>query len=145
MKRFEVPGTGSLSQRRCCRGTSGAEFLKSADESLKRLRVDHIDLYQLHWPNCTVPIAETMAAMEELVDRGKVRFIGVSNFELADLKKAQAALSKRGALRYCPQQDIAVIAYCPAAQGLGHIREQDSDQTLQESVSLDREDASRWR
>src|SRR2546428_12888551 len=47
-----------------------ADLLKSADESLKRLGVGHIDLYQLHWPNYTVPIAETMATMEELVDRG---------------------------------------------------------------------------
>ncbi len=71
-----------------------ADLLKSADESLKRLGVGHIDLYQLHWPNYTVPIAETMATMEELVDRGKIRFIGVSNFSVSDLEKAQAALAR---------------------------------------------------
>src|SRR5207247_6345529 len=70
------------------------DLLMAADRSLKRLRTDHIDLYQLHWPNYAVPIEETMAAMEALVERGKVRFIGVSNFSVTDLKKAQAALSK---------------------------------------------------
>src|SRR5437016_79990 len=70
------------------------DILTAADESLKRLRTEHIDLYQLHWPNYAVPIEETMAAMETLVERGKVRFIGVSNFSVTDLKKAQAALSK---------------------------------------------------
>jgi len=126
-----------------------ADLLKSADQSLKRLRTDRIDLYQLHWPNYTVPIEETMAAMEELVDRGKVRFIGVSNFSVSDLKKAQAALSKykivsdqvrynlidrtieSGLLRYCREHNIAVIAHSPLAHGLSHIRERDPDQTLQ--------------
>lgn len=65
-----------------------AGLLRAADQSLARLKTDHIDLYQLHWPNYAVPIEETMAAMEELVDRGKVRFIGVSNFSVIDLQKA---------------------------------------------------------
>ncbi len=52
------------------------EVLKSADQSLRRLNTDYVDLYQLHRPTSTVPIEETMAAMEHLVDVGKVRFIG---------------------------------------------------------------------
>ena len=126
-----------------------ADLLKAADQSLGRLRTDRIDLYQLHWPNYTVPIEETMAAMEELVDRSKVRFIGVSNFSVSDLKKAQAALSKYkivsnqvrynlidrtiegGLLRYCQEHDIAVIAYSPLAHGLGHIKARDPGQVLQ--------------
>ncbi len=125
-----------------------ADVLTAADQSLKRLRIDHIDLYQLHWPNYTVPIEETMAAMEALVDRGKVRFIGVSNFSVRDLKKARAALSKYtilsnqvrynlidrtiegGLLHYCQQHDIAILAYSPLAHGLGHIKERDRDQVL---------------
>ena len=124
------------------------DILTAADESLKRLRTDHIDLYQLHWPNYAVPIEETMAAMEALVERGKVRFIGVSNFSVTDLKKAQAALSKYkiasnqvrynlidrtiegGLLRYCQEHDIAVVAYSPLAHGLGHIKERDRGQIL---------------
>ena len=124
------------------------DILTAADESLKRLRTEHIDLYQLHWPNYAVPIEETMAAMETLVERGKVRFIGVSNFSVTDLKKAQAALSKYriasnqvryslidrtiegGLLRYCQEHDIAVVAYSPLAHGLGHIKERDRGQIL---------------
>ncbi|MGQ9655824.1 MAG: aldo/keto reductase, partial [Thermodesulfobacteriota bacterium] len=52
------------------------DLVRAAENSLRRLRTDHIDLYQLHWPSAEVPIAETMGAMEELVDAGKVRFIG---------------------------------------------------------------------
>lgn len=62
--------------------------------SPKRLRTDYIDLYQLHWPNYTIPIEETMQAMQELVDAGKIRFIGVSNFMVRDLKNAQEATGK---------------------------------------------------
>ena len=67
---------------------------RACDESLKRLNVDVIDLYQLHWPNDRIPIAETMGAMEELVEAGKVRYIGVSNFSVQEMEEAQAALAK---------------------------------------------------
>jgi diketogulonate reductase-like aldo/keto reductase len=125
-----------------------ADLLRAADQSLKRLRTDHIDLYQLHWPNYAVPLAETMAAMEELVTRGKVRFIGVSNFSVSDLEKAQAALSKYkiaanqvryslvdrtvegGILPYCQARGIAVIAHSPLAQGLACIESRDPDHCL---------------
>src|SRR5437588_7645675 len=53
-------------------------LIAAADASLRRLGTDFIDLYQLHWPNYTVPIEETIGAMESLVDAGKVRFVGVS-------------------------------------------------------------------
>jgi diketogulonate reductase-like aldo/keto reductase len=70
------------------------DIIAAAEASLKRLNTDYIDLYQLHWPNHTIPIEETMGAMEQLVDNGKVRFIGVSNFFERDLKNAQKAMSK---------------------------------------------------
>src|SRR5262245_51313569 len=54
-----------------------ADVHKAADNSLRRLRTDYIDLYQLHKPNDAVPLEETLGAMEELVDAGKVRYIGV--------------------------------------------------------------------
>ena len=72
-----------------------SDVIRSANESLRRLETDHIDLYQLHWPNYTVPLEETMGAMETLVDQGKVRYIGVSNFMLRDLRNAQKAMRKQ--------------------------------------------------
>ena len=111
------------------------EVLRAADNSLKRLGVETIDLYQLHWPDPAVFIAETMSAMEKLVDAGKVRFIGVSNFYLKNLQEAEACMIKhkivsnqvkysllqRGieedTLSYCQKRRITVIAYSPLARG----------------------------
>jgi diketogulonate reductase-like aldo/keto reductase len=126
------------------------DLLRAADRSLQRLRTDYIDLYQLHWPNYTVPIEETMAAMERLVDLGKIRFIGVSNFSVFELRKAQAALSKnriasnqvrynlversieRRLLPYCRQNQITVIAFSPLATGLANIKRRDPQNILGE-------------
>ena len=123
-------------------------LLLAAERSLQRLRTDYIDLYQLHRPNYTVSVQETMAAMEELVEQGKIRFIGVSNFSVAELKRAQAALSKYkivsnqvryslversiepALLRYCQENRIAVIAYSPLAKGLPHIKLRDPENIL---------------
>jgi diketogulonate reductase-like aldo/keto reductase len=111
------------------------EVLSAAEGSLKRLGVDTIDLYQIHWPDPGVPIAETMGAMEKLVEDGKVRFIGVSNFYVNNLAEAAAALKRhkivanqvkysllqRGVeedtLGYCQKNNITVIAYSPLARG----------------------------
>jgi len=125
-----------------------ADLIASAEASLKRLRTDYIDLYQLHWPNYTVPIEETMGAMEELVDNGKVRFIGVSNFFVSDLKRAQKAMSKHkvvsnqvrynlidrtiesGLLDYCQQWNITVIAHSPLANEFSLIGAEDRKQVI---------------
>jgi diketogulonate reductase-like aldo/keto reductase len=131
-----------------------SELLMAADKSLERLRTEYIDLYQLHCPNSTVPIEETMGAMEELVDRGKIRFIGVSNFSVAELRKAQTALSKYRVvsnqvryslvdrsvevdfLRYCKENQITVIAYSPLASGINHIKEKDPHAVLNRVATL---------
>ncbi|MGH7916862.1 MAG: aldo/keto reductase, partial [Candidatus Binataceae bacterium] len=68
------------------------DVLKAAEASLRRLRIDYIDLYQIHWPGNYVSIDETMRAMEVLADRGVIKHIGVSNFTLPDLRAAQAAM-----------------------------------------------------
>ena len=111
------------------------DVLNAADASLKRLGTDVIDLYQVHWPDSNVPIEETMGALEELVDAGKVRYIGVSNFSLKELKAAQQAMKKhpivedqvlynlmdrdieRDLLPYCQEQGITILAYSPLARG----------------------------
>ena len=122
---------------------------QAADGSLERLGIDYIDLYQIHAPVPDIPIKETMRAMEELVDMGKVRFIGVSNFNINQLKEAQEAMRKYqivanqvlytlferqmvkefwykpiepGLLAYCHQQDVTVLAYSPL--GMGVLKEQ---------------------
>lgn len=125
-----------------------ADLLQAADRSLRRLGTDYIDLYQLHWPNPAVPIEETMCALEELVDSGKVRFIGVCNYSVEQLKRAREVLNKttiasnqvpyslinrgieRGLLRYCQQNHITVIAYSPLGRGLHSIRKRDPSRAL---------------
>jgi hypothetical protein len=125
-----------------------SDVIQSADASLKRLKTDYIDLYQLHWPNYTIPIAETMGAMEQLVDSGKIRFVGVSNFMLSDLRDARKAMVKHkivsnqvrynlidrtienGLLAYCQKHDITVIAHSPLATGLAGIRARDPENIL---------------
>ena len=124
------------------------DLIAAAERSLRRLGTDHIDLYQLHWPNLTIPIEEPMRGMEDLVDSGKVRFIGVSNFSVRDLVNAQAALSRQriaanqvrysliertiegGLLEYCQKKGIMVIAYSPLATGLRNIGAADPERVL---------------
>ncbi len=109
--------------------------MQAAKNSLRLLDDDVIDLYQLHWSNSGVPIAETMRAMEELVDRRVVRYIGVSNFSVAELREAQHAMTKypvvsnqvlynlkrrqieRDLIPYCVDNNVTVIAYTPLADG----------------------------
>ncbi len=111
------------------------EVLRAAEASLRQLRTDSIDLYQVHWPNSRVPIKETMRAMETLVDRGLVKYIGVSNFSVSELREAQAAMSKypivsnqvlynlnsrdieQDLLSYCQQYNVTIIAYTPLDDG----------------------------
>jgi len=120
---------------------SGAspEYIRLAVEaSLKRLRTDRIDLYQLHRPDREVPISETLGALTELVRAGKVREIGCSNFSLEQLREAEAAAEggsarfvsvqnrynmltrdpERDILPECARQGIAFIPYSPLANGL---------------------------
>ncbi|KQV81951.1 aldo/keto reductase [Rhizobium sp. Root1220] len=65
-----------------------AAFVASVDESLKKLKTDYVDLLLLHWPNETVPLAEQVAALNDVANAGKVRHIGVSNFTAALMKQA---------------------------------------------------------
>jgi aryl-alcohol dehydrogenase-like predicted oxidoreductase len=88
-------------------GAKGArpEYVKQAcDDSLRRLGIDHIDLYQLHQPDPSVPIADTLGAMDDLVKAGKVREIGCSNFSAEQLDEAERA-TKSGAARFVSVQN----------------------------------------
>ena len=77
------------------------EYIKRAFEaSLKRLRTDHVDLYQLHLPDPDVPIAETLGALDELVKAGKVREIGCSNFSAQQIAEAENAAERRRICRF---------------------------------------------
>ena len=111
------------------------DIIRAANKSLKRLGTNYIDLYLVHWPNPSIPLKETMKAMELLVREGLVRFIGVSNFSVELLEEARSHLSRedivanevkysildRGiekeALPYCQREGITVIAYTPLEKG----------------------------
>lgn len=113
---------------------ASADYLRMAcDRSLRALGLDHIDLYQVHWPVSGVPAAETIGALEELRDAGKVRAIGVSNYALPELEATAAAgpidssqpgyhLMRRevedGELAWCRHHGVGVIAYGALAHGL---------------------------
>ena len=108
------------------------DVLEAAANSLRELSIDYIDLYQLHKPSPDIPIDETMSAIDKLVDEGKVRYVGVSNFSVAQLEAAQS-VSRNGIvsnqvryslgdrriedelLPYCQENDVTVIAYSPLA------------------------------
>ena len=110
-------------------------LFKALERSLRRLKTSYVDLYQVHQPSPIVPIRETMGAMEELLEAGKVRGIGVSNFSLkrmmeanASLKKAQLASTQmsysllhreieKDVIPYCRREGIAVLAYFPLGHG----------------------------
>ncbi len=106
---------------------------RECEASLKRLGIDVIDLYQIHWPNPDPDIEEGWTALAKLKKEGKVRHIGVSNFSVAQIKRAEKiapvetlqppySLIKPDVqdeiLPYCLQQNIGVIAYSPMASGL---------------------------
>jgi diketogulonate reductase-like aldo/keto reductase len=116
-------------------GASYDGTLRAFEASLRRLRTSYIDLYLVHWWSDRHPISETMRAMETLVERGLLRGIGVSNFDVPQLQAAQAALRRerilcnqvlyhlgdRGAeselLPFCERTGIALVGYTPLARG----------------------------
>ncbi|MEN4760051.1 aldo/keto reductase [Chryseobacterium sp. C39-AII1] len=71
---------------------SKENIIKEVEESLKRLGTDYIDLLQLHWPDATTPISETMEALELLIQQGKIRTVGVSNYSVEQMEEANKTL-----------------------------------------------------
>ena len=114
------------------------QVIEACDRSLKNLNTDRLDLYQIHWPSGafnsdSVPIEETMNALNHLKEQGKIRAIGVSNFSRAQLEEAaqygridslQPPYSlfwrqiESDAMPYCVEHNIAILAYSSLAQGL---------------------------
>jgi len=87
------------------------EYVKFAcDASLKRLGVEYIDLYQLHWPDPETPIADTLGAMNELVDAGKIREIGCSNLSVVQLRAARAAVGEGQRAFVSAQNEYSLLA-----------------------------------
>lgn len=110
-----------------------ASIRREIEDSLRRLGVDAIDMYQIHWPQPDEDIEEGWSAIAELVKEGKVRWAGVSNFNVAQLKRIQPihpvaflqppySLLNRGLeselIPYCEAHDIGLIPYSPMQKGL---------------------------
>ena len=108
-------------------------IIKECEDSLKRLGTDYIDLYQIHWPDNTTPMAESMEAVSRLIEQGKVRYAGVCNYNTAQMAEAEKyiflasnqvpySMVKRDLeselVPYCLENGKSIIAYSPLERGL---------------------------
>ena len=115
------------------RNASRDRILLEAEDSLRRLRTDYIDLYQIHWPDPLVSIEETAEAVQTLFDQGKIRAIGVSNFSVAQIERFRRVAKlhvvqppynlfereiETELLPYCRQHGIATLTYGALCRGL---------------------------
>lgn len=121
------------------RGNSRLHVIQACEASLRRLQVDHIDLYQLHRPDPNTPIEETLSALSDLVRQGKVRYVGCSTFPAWGVMEALLTSELRGYVRFVSEQppynlldrrienellplaqahDLAVIPWSPMAMGI---------------------------
>lgn len=125
---WEDDGSGNVSGR-----LKAESVRKEAEDSLRRLDVDVIDLYQIHWPDPDEDIEEAWGTIADLIAEGKVRYGGVSNFSVEQMKRVQSihpiaslqpeySLLKREPegelLNFCLENDIGVIAYSPLRSGI---------------------------
>ncbi len=112
---------------------SKESIIKECEDSLRRLKTDYIDLYQIHWPDPTTPISETFEAVNKLIEQGKVRYAGVSNYSAEQMAEAEKTtfiasnqipysmvnrLIEKETLPYCIRQNKSVLAYSPLERGL---------------------------
>jgi aryl-alcohol dehydrogenase-like predicted oxidoreductase len=115
------------------RNASRARIMQEIEDSLRRLRTDYIDIYQVHWPDPLVTIEETAEAMHALLKQGKIRAIGVSNFSVLQMERFRRVaplhvlqppynLFERGIeadlLPYCRENKIATLGYGALCRGL---------------------------
>jgi aryl-alcohol dehydrogenase-like predicted oxidoreductase len=115
------------------RNATRRRIMQEVDDSLRRLRTDYIDIYQVHWPDPLVPVEETAEAMRSLLEQGKIRAIGVSNFSVAQMERFRQVaplhvlqspynLFERAieaeVLPYCRANNIATLGYGALCRGL---------------------------
>jgi aryl-alcohol dehydrogenase-like predicted oxidoreductase len=115
------------------RNSTRDRILKEVDDSLRRLQTDYIDIYQVHWPDLDTDFAETAETLQELLDSGKIRAIGVSNFSPEQMDKFQQTapihvcqppynLFERGietdVIPYCKDNEITLLTYGALCRGL---------------------------
>ncbi len=108
-------------------------LIAECEESLKRLGTDYIDLYQIHWPDTTTPIEEAMEAFRILLEQGKIRAAGVSNYSVEQMEKAAAVVElssnqvpfsmvrrdiERDVQPWCLENNCGILAYSPLQRGL---------------------------
>ena len=127
------------------------QVVRSCEASLRRLQMDYLDLYLIHWPSVGLKLEDTFWALNQLVKDGKVKHLGVSNFDVKLLRQAQALSAtpiitnqvpysisdrpyvKNGVLEYCQQNNILLTAYSPINQG--HFRVNSTLQLIAEAHS----------
>ena len=108
-------------------------IIKECEDSLRRLGTDYIDLFQIHWADSTTPIGETMETVAKLIEQGKVRYAGVCNYNVAQMKEAEKfiklasdqipfSMVNRGIeleeIPYCVENRKSILAYSPMERGL---------------------------
>ena len=108
-------------------------IIKECEDSLRRLGTDYIDLYQIHWPDTTTPIQESMEAVSKLIKDGKVRYAGVCNYDAEQMKEAEKYIKlasdqvpysmlkrdiEEDVVPYCRENNKSILAYSPLERGL---------------------------
>ena len=108
-------------------------IIQECENSLRRLKTDYIDLYQIHWADATTPISETMETVARLIEQGKVRYAGVCNYNAAQMIEAEKSITlvsnqvpysmvkqeiEKEVVPHCIQNNKAILAYSPLERGL---------------------------
>lgn len=112
---------------------SKESIIKECEDSLRRLKTDYIDLYQIHWPDPTTPISESFEAVNKLIEQGKIRYAGVCNYNAAQMAEAEKTCFiasnqipysmvnrriEKETLPYCIRNNKSILAYSPLERGL---------------------------